>query len=240
MLSPRTRYLLPLAAGLIASLATSAWADGPYGGPRALDFNAVPLPPPVTWRGFYLGGNIGGAWGSSSVSDNLTSTSFDRDNNGFIGGVQVGYNYQIGNLVLGVEWDFDWTSIDASGTISVPGVIGPLQASADTEWISTIAGRIGLALERTLVYVKVGGGWVRNEASITQLTTGTSVSAANTSGAWLVGAGFEYALAPNWTAKFEYDFVGLSDKTFPGFVGTRGFELERDIQQVKVGINFKF
>ena len=156
MLSPRTRYLLPLAAGLIASFATSAWADGPYGGPRALDFNAVPLPPPVIWRGFYLGGNVGGAWGSSSVSDNLTSTSFDRDNNGFIGGVQVGYNYQIGNLVLGVEWDFDWTSIDASGNISVPGVIGPLQVSADTEWISTIAGRIGLALERTLVYVKVG------------------------------------------------------------------------------------
>jgi outer membrane immunogenic protein len=240
MLSPRTRYLLPLAAGLIASFATGAWADGPYGGPRALDFNAVPLPPPVIWRGFYLGGNIGGAWGTSSVSDNLTSASFDRDNNGFVGGVQVGYNYQIGNLVLGVEWDFDWTSIDASGNISAPGVIGPLQVSADTEWISTLAGRIGLALERTLVYIKVGGGWVRNEASITQLTTGTSVTASNTSSAWLVGAGFEYALAPNWTAKFEYDFLGLSDKTLPGFAGSRGFALDRDIQQVKVGINFKF
>ena len=60
------------------------------------------------------------------------------------------------------------------------------------------------------------------------------------SGVWLVGAGFEYALAPHWTAKFEYDFLGLSDRTLPGFAGTRAFELERDIQQVKVGINFKF
>jgi outer membrane immunogenic protein len=239
MLTSRTRYLLALAAGLVASFATGARADGPYG-PRALDFNAVPLPPPVTWRGFYLGGNIGGAWATSSVSDNLTSVSFDRDNNGFIGGVQVGYNYQIGNLVLGVEWDFDWTSIDASGNIGVPGIVGPLQASANTEWISTLAGRIGLALDRTLVYVKVGGGWVRNEASITHLATGASVSASDTNGAWVIGGGFEYALAPNWTAKFEYDFIGLSDKTLPGLSGSRGFELERDIQQVKVGINFKF
>jgi len=238
MLTHRRRYSLFLAAGLIASFTTAAMADGPYG-PRALDFNAAPLPPPVTWRGFYVGGNIGAAWSTSTLSDNLTTVSFDRDNTGFIGGVQVGYNYQIGNLILGVEWDFDWTSIDASGTIGVPG-IGPVHASADTEWISTLAGRIGLALDRTLVYVKVGGGWVRNEATITQLATGASLSASNTSGAWLVGAGFEYALAPNWTAKFEYDFLGLSDKTFPGFAGTRGFELERDIQQVKVGINFKF
>ena len=238
MLSHRRRSLFSLAAGLIVSFATGAMADGPYG-PRALDFSAAPLPPPVTWRGFYLGGNIGAAWATSTLSDNLTTVSFDRDNTGFIGGVQVGYNYQIGNLILGVEWDFDWTSIDASETIGVPG-FGPLHASADTEWISTLAGRIGLALDRTLVYVKVGGGWVRNEATITQLATGASVSASNTSGAWLVGAGFEYALAPNWTAKFEYDFLGLSDKTFPGFAGTRGFELERDIQQVKVGLNFKF
>ncbi len=239
MLIHRKRSILPLAFGLVASFATCAMADGPYG-PTRLDFNAVPLPPPFTWRGLYLGGNIGGAWATNTLSDNLTTVSFDRDNNGFIGGVQIGYNYQVGNLVLGVEWDFDWTSIDTAGAVTLPGVIGPLQASADTEWISTLAARIGLALDRTLVYVKIGGGWVRNEASITQLTTGATVNASNTSGGWLVGGGFEYAIAPNWTAKFEYDFLGLSDKTLPGFSGTRAFELERDIQQVKVGINFKF
>jgi len=239
MPSKRTPYSLALAAGMVASFATAALADGPYGygGP---DLYAVPLPPPFIWTGFYVGGNIGGAWANSTLSDNVTSISFDRDNNGFIGGVQVGYNVQIRNVVLGIEWDFDWTSIDTSGTLSIPGIAGALQASADTEWITTLAGRIGLALERTLVYVKIGGGWVRNEARITQLTTGASVGASETSGGWLVGGGFEYALAPNWTAKFEYDFLGLSDKTLPGFSGTRAFELERDIQQVKVGINFKF
>jgi outer membrane immunogenic protein len=231
------RFALGLAASILA-ITPRAMADGPYGraGP---DVYVVPLPPPFIWTGAYVGGNIGGAWATSTLSDNFNSVSFDRDHNGFVGGLQVGYNYQVGNLVLGVEWDFDWTSIDTTGTITLPRIAGALQASAQTDWISTLAARIGLALDRTLVFVKIGGGWVRSEASITQLATGASVNASHTSGGWLVGAGFEYALAPNWTAKFEYDFLGLSDKTLPGFSGSRGFELERDVQQARVGINFK-
>jgi len=239
MPTQKAPYGLILATGMIASFATCAWADGPYGGGPP-NFYVVPLPAPFNWTGLYLGGNIGGGWATSTLSDNLTNVSFDRDNNGVVGGVQIGYNYQRGSLVLGVEWDFDWTSIDASGVISIPGLGGALQASADIEWITTLAGRIGLALDRTLVFVKVGGAWVRSEASVTQLATGSTLTVSQTNSGWLVGAGFEYAFAPNWTAKFEYDFIGLGDKTFPGFVGTRAFELERDVQQVKVGINFKF
>jgi outer membrane immunogenic protein len=239
MPTQKSCYGLILATGMVATFATCALADGPYGGSRT-NFYVVPLPAPFSWTGFYLGGNVGGARTTSTLSDNLTNVSLDRDDNGFVGGLQVGYNYQIGNLVLGVEWDFDWTSIDASGVVTIPGLGGALQASVDTEWITTLAGRIGLALDRTLVYVKVGGGWVRSEASVTQLSTGSTLTASHTNAGWLVGAGFEYAFAPNWTAKFEYDFIGLGDKAFPGFAGTRAFELERDVQQVKVGINFKF
>jgi outer membrane immunogenic protein len=239
MPTQKTCFGLLLAAGMVASFATSVLADGPYGGSDT-SFYVVPLPEPFSWTGFYLGGNIGGARATSTLSDNLSNVSLDRDQKGFIGGVQIGYNYQVGSLVLGVEWDFDWTSLDASGVVTIPGLGGALQGSVDTEWIATLAGRIGLALDRTLVYVKVGGGWVRSEASVTQLTTGSTLTASHTNGGWLVGAGFEYAFAPNWTAKFEYEFLGLADKTFPGFVGTRALELEHDVQQVKVGINFKF
>jgi outer membrane immunogenic protein len=239
MPTQKTCFGLLLAAGMVASFATSVLADGPYGGSDT-SFYVVPLPEPFSWTGFYLGGNIGGARATSTLSDNLSNVSLDRDQKGFIGGVQIGYNYQVGSLVLGVEWDFDWTSLDASGVVTIPGLGGAFQGSVDTEWIATLAGRIGLALDRTLVYVKVGGGWVRSEASVTQLTTGSTLTASHTNGGWLVGAGFEYAFAPNWTAKFEYEFLGLADKTFPGFVGTRALELEHDVQQVKVGINFKF
>jgi len=234
MPSKRTCHGLAFTAGVVASsLATYAMADGPYG--RATEVYVPPPPPTFSWRGFYFGGNVGGAWATGTLTDRLTTTSFDTDHSGFIGGGQIGYNVQVDNLVFGVEGDFNWTSLDDTGNrVAVPG-LGTLQASAETQWITTLAARVGLALERTFVYVKIGGGWVRNEASITNLTTGTSVTASNTNGGWLVGGGLEYALTPNWTAKFEYDLLALSDQTGPGT-----FNFERDVQTVKFGINYKF
>ena len=240
MPSKRKCHGLPFTAGVVASsLATYAMADGPYG--RATEV-FVPLPPPpFTWRGFYFGGNLGGAWTTGTLTDRLTEASFSTDHSGFISGVQIGYNFQVDNLVFGIEGDFDWTSLgDTSNRLAVPGV-GTLQASAETQWITTLAARIGLTLERALVYVKIGGGWVRNEASITNQTTGTSVTASNTNGGWLVGGGVEYALTPNWTAKFEYDLLALSDQTGPGIIGRPdSFNFERDVQTVRFGINYKF
>src|SRR5262249_22873136 len=106
MLRKRVGYRLGPAAGMIASVAADAWGGGPYAPRSGPDLYVTSAPPPFTWRGFYLGGNLGGAWATSTLSDQLSKVSFDRDNNGFIGGVQVGYNFQVGNLVLGLEWDF--------------------------------------------------------------------------------------------------------------------------------------
>src|SRR6478735_3829296 len=75
-----------------------------------------PPPPPVySWTGFYIGGNLGGAWARGSVNDSLFGLSASSDRSGFIGGGQLGVNYQFSNIVLGAEWDFDWTSLDATG-----------------------------------------------------------------------------------------------------------------------------
>src|SRR5262245_30808817 len=84
--------LLVLAAG-------AARADGPYGRPGP--GMVVLEPPPIfTWTGFYIGGNIGGAWANSSLSDQATILTYTTNHSGFIGGGQLGYNYQIRNLVL--------------------------------------------------------------------------------------------------------------------------------------------
>jgi outer membrane immunogenic protein len=99
-----------------------------------------------------------------------------------------------------------------------------------------------------LFYGKAGGGWVGSEDfTITNLTTGASITASNNNnGGWLVGAGIEWAFAPNWSAKVEYNFVGLDDRTFvapAGFqrlAGDTFFVRNRDIQMVKVGINYRF
>jgi outer membrane immunogenic protein len=201
---------------------------------------APPPPPPFSWNGFYIGGEIGGVWANGSVTDSLFGLSVSTSHSGFIGGGVVGYNYQTSNIVFGVEGDFDGTSLNATGD-GVATQIGTLQASANTDWIASLAGRIGIASDHTLFYVKGGVGWVQNSASITNLTTGASVSASNTNSGWLLGGGLEYAFASNWSAKVEFDYLGLRDFSwnsvlFPG----DNFTASRNISEFKVGLNYRF
>jgi outer membrane immunogenic protein len=78
-------------------------------------YEAPPPPPPFRWSGLYIGGNVGGGWATATLTDNFTGANFDTDHSGFIGGGQLGFNYQIRNLILGAEWDFDWASLDETG-----------------------------------------------------------------------------------------------------------------------------
>ena len=201
-----------------------------------------PRPPVFSWTGFYIGGNLGGAWARGTVSDSLFGLSASSDRSGFIGGGQLGVNYQFSNIVLGAEYDFDWTSLDATGNGRfVPGV-GTLQGSANTRWISTLAARFGVVLgSGALLYGKAGGAWVDNHATITNLNNGASISASNTNSGWVVGGGVEWAIAGNWSAKLEYDFVKLDDLTFgPGPFRGNTFTASREIQMFKVGLNYRF
>lgn len=235
-----TRCASAVAATVTFSvLATAALADGPYGRVDQAYEPPPPPPAPFTWRGLYVGGNIGGAWAISTLSDNLTDQSFDTDHSGFIGGVQLGYNYQIRNLVFGVDWDFDWASIGETRSDVAGPFVGTLQASTNTDWVTTVAARIGLTADRWLVFVKVGGGWVQNSIRLTDLGTGAVASTSNTDGGWLVGGGAEFALPRNWTVKLEYDVLVLSDRTVTDPLGN-AFTFERDLQMLKIGLNYKF
>jgi len=160
----------------------------------------------------YVGGNIGGAWSNSTLTDSNTGTSRNPGGAGFIGDLQMGYNLQAGNFLYGIEGDFDWTSFSgASGPISTP--LGVIQASGTKDWITTISARLGITSNRWLVCSKFGGGWVQSNAALNVVNGGTVWSGSGTSGGWLVGAGIEYAFASNWTSKLEYDYLGLSNAT---------------------------
>ena len=87
---------------------------------------APPPPPPFSWNGFYIGGEIGGAWANGTVTDSLFGLSVSTSHNGWLGGGVVGYNYQTSNIVFGVEGDFDWTSMNATGD-GVPTAFGTLR-----------------------------------------------------------------------------------------------------------------
>jgi outer membrane immunogenic protein len=209
-----------------------------------------PAPPPLApifynWTGFYIGANIGGAWASGTLTDTLTGASFSGNHSGVIGGGTAGYNWQISpNFVFGIEGTFDGTSIGKTSNtvgVTINGIPSVIQGSAGTNWISTLAARFGVAQNNWLFYGKAGGGWADNTASLTNLTTGGSVSVSNTTSGWLVGAGIEYGVTPNWTVKAEYDYLGLSHWTASSpFLLADSINVARQINMFTVGANFKF
>jgi opacity protein-like surface antigen len=169
---------------------------------------ASPAPvavPPYNWSGFYLGANFGGAWTNGSL--NIPNNNFNGGLTEFIGGVQAGYNFQTGHLLLGVEGDFD------GATFSHPTLPTPTFGSVSQNWIGTVAGRIGLVEDRWLIYGKVGGGWVHSNAILN--LPGVSWTGSNTSAGWLVGAGLEYGFKSHWTVRLEYDFLSLANWASP-------------------------
>jgi outer membrane immunogenic protein len=224
-------------------------------GAADLAVKAPPPPPPVfSWTGFYIGANIGGAWARNNWTDTLFLTNFNNDgNNGvFIGGGQIGGNYQIGSFVIGAEWDFDWAA-NNNHTNAVVIPAGAIVVTNNDRWITTVAARFGWAFDQWLAYGKAGGGWVgNNNPTVTNTTTGVSLSTcgnfttncSNNNSGWLLGAGLEYAVTNNWTVKLEYDFLGLGSRTFvipataPLLAGDTFTSNNRNVQMIKVGFNY--
>jgi outer membrane immunogenic protein len=227
-----------LPAGIAVIMLAAASAAG------AADISAqrAPMPmafvaPPFSWTGFYVGANLGGGWASSTLSDSFTGASLGNSSSGFVGGGQLGYNYQIGNFVVGPEWTFEGTSLNGSRTV------GGLHGTANTNWMTTIAARFGVAENNWLFYGKAGGGWTNNSGTLTNLNNGTQVSSSNTNGGWLLGAGIEYAFAPQWSARLEYDYLKLNTWSVNSNLfapNTDRFSVSRNIQTVLVGVNYRF
>jgi outer membrane immunogenic protein len=245
------RKLIATTLALSALLAISAAAN-------AADLPVRPapapvyVPPPFSWTGFYIGGNIGGAWNQGNVTDSLFGLNFANGNNNgrFIGGGEVGFNYQIGGFVIGAEGDFDWAANSNNGGngVFIPAV-GNVLVTSNNNWVSTLAARFGFAADHWLFYGKAGGGWVGNNGfTVTNTTTGASItgSNSNTNSGWLVGAGVEWAVANNWTVKLEYDYLGLSSRTVtvpataPFLAGDTFNTGNRNVQMVKLGVNYLF
>jgi opacity protein-like surface antigen len=199
-------------------------------------YKAPVVAPIYNWGGFYLGGNIGWAFGNSSATYNPTGLTWDLGKNGFMGGVQAGYNWQAGNVVFGIEGEFDWIdgkrSRAANGGLSVDG---------GTTSMATIAGRLGWAVDNVLWYGKGGAGWVDNTATLYNAAGQTLWTGSDTPVGWLIGAGIEIGLTPNWTTKIEYNYLNLDNWTgTPGVLNGDSISVSRTVQTIKGGINYKF
>jgi opacity protein-like surface antigen len=189
---------------------------------------ALPLPEPVyNWSGPYVGANFGGAWTSGNL--NIPNNNFYGGLTEFIAGVEAGYNFQAGHFLFGAEGDFD------GATFGHPALTTPTLGSVSQNWIGTLAGRVGIVEDRWLLYAKGGGGWVHSNAILN--FPGVSWTGSNTSSGWLAGVGVEYGFKSHWTLKLEYDYLALSNWTSPTLPL---IQLNRDLQMVKFGANYKF
>ena len=244
----RSISMLLASAGVAAlSLSAANAADMP------VKYRAAP-PPIWSWTGFYVGAHVGGTWGTTEAEVNsisvpglfalngftlpLTSQSF----NGFIGGGQIGYNWQSGIVVFGVEGEISGTSAKGTGPCLVV-----FSCKTEQNWMATAAGRLGLADGRDLYYVKGGAAWSHNTYSANlNLGVGLNTEVSDNRWGWLVGAGIEHAFGGGLSAKLEYDFVdyGSHDYNFPLAVLGAPVDIGTKITEyqhvVKVGVNYRF
>jgi outer membrane immunogenic protein len=240
----RTRWMsVPVVALTTLAAIPAIGADLPTKAPPA----PVYAPPPFSWTGFYIGGNVGGGWAQGTVTDTVTGGSFGSGTVGsFVGGGQVGFNYQTGYVVWGVEGFFDGVASGNNNTSNiVTGALGDqFQGSASARWVATAAGRLGFTgpgFDHWLFYAKGGGGWVAYNASIADLTNGLSASTSNTQSGWMAGGGIEWAFAPNWTARVDYQYIGLNSfSVAPVFLADRFVVNNANVQTVTFGINYLF
>jgi len=210
--------------GLIVFAGAAAAADLPPPGPSY--YKAPGYVPGYTWSGFYLGVNGGGAFGRSNWD---SAGGFDISG-GLVGGT-IGYNYQIGRGVVGLEGDVDWA--DISGTTTTLCAAGC--QTSDT-WLSTVRARFGYAADRFMPFVTAGGAF----GDIRTSTPGFAGNSTTNAG-WTVGAGLEFALAGNWTAKAEYLYVDLGKFNCGlgcGALTTDNVSFTTNI--VRAGINYRF
>jgi outer membrane immunogenic protein len=195
-------------------MTASAHAADIYGRrPYAQQPYTVNQPLANSWIGPYIGGNLGYGWGE--VSNNGAKPS------GVLGGLQVGYNWQNGAWVAGIEGDLQLNSSDdtfAAWKFSNP-------------WFGTLRGRVGYAFNNVLLY---GTGGLAFGALKVERPGGFSES--NTSAGWTIGAGAEFAINQNWSAKVEYLYVDLSERNFM----LTGLQNGYSFSTVRLGVNYRF
>jgi outer membrane immunogenic protein len=242
-----------------------------YAGPDSKMTPAVAPTCPINWTGFYLGLHAGYGFGDGNIDVtplptaaqfvNLAPTTFDPDVDGFKGGVQLGFNQQIGTFVWGLETDFSGSTIDGSSTLSpiiqnngtpFPGAGNNITVGTDIDWIGTVRGRLGFTPAcRWLLYATGGLAYADiNYSGNTEFrpvgTVNYPASSDEVELGWTVGAGAEVALSQHWSVKMEYLYYDLGDKSvtanpvgpLPPFQVRYNWETR--IHSVQAGLNFKF
>jgi outer membrane immunogenic protein len=207
----------------------------------------APLPVIYNWSGFYIGAN--GGWGSSrNCWDFVTAAGAIvaegcADRSGGLFGGQLGYRWQSGGWVFGLEAQGDWADLSNTRV----SIINPaFSTRVSTDAIGLFTGQIGYAWNAALFYVKGGAAVTNNSFDIlTTLGGATVASASSTRWGGAIGVGFEYGFAPNWSLGIEYDhlFMGNANNSFsvanPVVAGALN-RITQDVDMLTLRINYRF
>jgi outer membrane immunogenic protein len=202
---------------------------------------AAPPPPPVfNWTGFYVGGNIGSGLSRATWTDTFEHEKISTDEgSGLIGGGQVGFDYQVGNLwVIGVRGMLDRTNLTTQVGQDVScSACGLIDYSKVTSF-STVTGRIGyLFRPDSLIYIKAGEAWVADKFSQTE-TAGFNRSHSVKRSGYDVGTGVEVMVASGWSLFLEYDYANFGKVHFADFSDQT--DIKQNVQVVLFGANVRF
>ena len=185
----------------------------------------APLPPtPVySWTGLYAGAEIGGGWASQQttvITQSSATPAFPPGTvlnpinvSGVLGGLYAGYNYQINQIVVGIDGDYTWANLTGTGSD-----ISPVPGNGDISnhwdrmrWVSTVTGRLGYANNNWLFFAKGGWAWAGFSGTTTTSSAAGALldtsTAKSTRDGWTAGVGAEWGFAAHWSAKLEYDYV---------------------------------
>jgi outer membrane immunogenic protein len=246
-------------AKFVASLALAATLG--VGAASAADlagwpYKAPALPYPVyNWAGFYVGGHLGGSWtnqiwtntaNTSGFGDLIPGEGFGQHGSGAFGGGQIGYNWQASNFVFGLEGTA--SAMDNRGGLlnTVFGSALDDRFSWRTNWMATVTGRTGIAVNNNLFYVKGGYAGVSSHMSVVDVVPPFVGSGSDTrwhNGA-TVGAGWEYGITRNWIVGLEYDYAAFQTRSYQlggTAPGPYTFDAKpRDVQSAVARLSYKF
>ena len=230
-------------------------------------YKDVPYLPVGAWTGFYAGVNGGYGWSAKDSTVRATgqtqvcagnveictpqpvsqdgSKSFGTD--GGFGGGQIGYNYQRGHAVFGIEADIQGSAIDGSGTVNLADVSASATGKNNLDWFGTLRGRLGYAAGDTLVYFT--GGFAFGGVSDTLTVrpaqgAASTVSNDSTKTGYVLGGGVEQKLNPSWSVKAEYQYIDLGHNSLSTTAGNQGYQAsatynaEHTYNTVRLGLNY--
>ncbi len=216
-------------AACLTMPASAADLEPPYTDPIA--------PAAFDWSGVYVGGLVGHGWGDKFAADVDEPDEFaDYNLDGWGGGLEVGSNWQSGNVVFGLEADILFTGIDGGGLIEDQDPI-----NTEVNHLATLTGRIGMAFERALLYFEAGGAYVSEKHTFFyDFDDNEDVfdTASDNRFGVVIGGGLEYAFDDVWIAKVEYNYMNFGDERIS--FEDDPLDIEQKMHAVKFGVKYKF